>query len=242
MGLGRYDYERRYRRRFWTSFAKVALAGGVLLGIGLFSYQMGIEQLKGRDATLREQIETLSRTIETQKLTIENLRSTATKAQAHAAELETRLQKELPTGKLADLSRLVADRLAAGIDPARLAFVIEQAQNPRNCQPGESKRIVLSTPLLKSTTRVASFGSGAVTVTGEGMSAQNTQGQKESWYDPAQPVTLRIGMHGLKEPKELSGMLPLHHAVIVDHTEYRITVVPGQRSYAEVTVDRCPAP
>lgn len=242
MGLGRYDYERRYRRRFWTSFAKLALAGGVLLGIGLFSYQMGIEQLKGRDTTLREQIETLSRTIETQKLTIDNLRSTATKAQAHAAELEARLQRELPSGRLAELSRLVAARLAAGIDPARLAFVIEQAQNPRNCQPGETRRIVLATPLLRSPARVASFASGAVTVTGEGISAQNAQGQKESWYDPAQPVSLRIGLHGSREPQELNGVLPLHHAVIVDHTEYRISVVPGARSFAEVTVDRCPAP
>lgn len=242
MGLGRYDYERRYRRRFWTSFAKLALAGGVLLGIGLFSYQMGIEQLKGRDATLREQIETLSRQKAELELLASQMQHAARKADAHVAELEARLQKELPSGKLAELSRLVADRLAAGIDPARLAFVIEQAQNPRNCQSGDSKRIVLSTPLLKSSTRVASFNNGAVTVTGEGMSAQNAQGQKESWYDPAQPVTLRIGLHGTKEPKELSGMLPLHYAVIVDHTEYRITVVPGQRSYAEVTVDRCPAP
>lgn len=242
MGLGRYDYERRYRRRFWTGFAKLAFVAGVLLTTGLFSYQMGIEQFKGRDTTLREEIASLSRQKEELGLLAGQMRDAARKAEARSAELDSRLRKELPTGKLAELSQLVNERLAAGIDPGRLAFVIQQAQNPRNCQQAETKRIVLATPLLKPSNRAAVFGNGAVTITGEGVSARSAQGQPESWFDPGQPVTLRVGVHGSKEPQEITGPLPLHHAVIVDHTEYRITVTAGQRSFAEVTTDRCPAP
>jgi len=41
MTLGLHDYERRRRRRFWGSTVKLLLILGVLLGIGLFAYQMG---------------------------------------------------------------------------------------------------------------------------------------------------------------------------------------------------------
>ena len=52
MTLGLHDYERRRRRRFWGSTVKFLLILGVLLAIGLFAYQMGVEQVKGREAGL----------------------------------------------------------------------------------------------------------------------------------------------------------------------------------------------
>ena len=241
MALGRYDYERRYRRRFWAGFAKFALFAAVLLGVGLFAYQMGIEQLKGRDVTLREEISSLSRQKAELELLASQMQHAARTAEAKSAELEARLQREVPAGDLARLASLVSDRLKSGMDPNRLAFVIAQAQPARNCQQPESKRFALSTPLLKTGNRTVGFGNNTVTVSGEGQSARNAQGNAESWFDPAQPVTIKVTAIGGKQTVA-TGVLPLHHAVVVDNTEYRFTFTAGARSFVEVTADRCPFP
>ena len=241
MTLGRYDYERRYRRRVWTVFGKFGLLAAVVLGIGLFAYQMGIEQLKGRDVTLREENATLSRQKAEFELLASQMQHAARTAEARSAELEARLQREVPTGDLARLAQLVADRLKGGLDANRLAFVISQAQTPRNCQPAEGKRFTLSTPLLKGGTRGVTFGNGTITVTGEGQSAHNAQGNAESWFDPAQPVTIKITGIGGKGTTA-TGVLPLHQSLIIDSNEYRFTFAAGQRSFVDVTADRCAYP
>lgn len=241
MTLGRYDYDKRYRRRFLTGFVKLGLLAALLLGTGLFAYQMGVEQMKGRDASLREEVSTLSRQKAELELLAGQMQNAARTAEARAADSEARLKREVPTGELARLAKLVGERLSAGLDPARLAFVIEHAQTQRNCQQPDSKRFVLATPLLKAGNRSTTFGNGTITVTGEGLSARNPQGQPESWYDPAQPVRIRIVTQAGKETV-VAGTLPLHQSVVVDQTEHRFTFTPGPRSYVEVTADRCPFP
>ena len=241
MPLGRYDYEQRYRRKFLGGFIKLGLLAALLLGTGLFAYQMGVEQMKGRDASLREEVSTLSRQKAELELLAGQMQNAAKAAEARAQEAEARLKREVPTGELARLSKLVAARLQAGLDPARLAFVIEQAQTQRNCQQPESKRFVLSTPLLRAGSRTTTFGNGTITVTGEGISARNPQGQPESWFDPAQPVRIRIVTQAGKEIVA-AGTLPLHQSVVVDQHEHRFTFAAGPRSFVEVTADRCPFP
>ncbi len=241
MSLGHYDYEQRYRRRFFNGSVKLGLLATLLLGIGLFAYQMGVEQMKGRDTSLREEVSLLSRQKAELELLASQMQHAAKVAEARTAEVEARLKRDVPTGELARLSKLAGERLAAGMDAARLAFVIEHAQTPRNCQPPDSKKLVLATPLLKAGNRSATFGNGAITVTGEGMSARNTQGQPESWFDPAQPVKIRIISQSGKEVVA-SGALPLHQSVVVDNIEHRFTFTPGPRSFIEVTADRCPFP
>ena len=241
MPLGRNDYEQRYRRRFLGGFVKLGLVAALLLGTGLFAYQMGVEQMKGRDASLREEVSTLSRQKAELELLAVQMQNAAKTAEARVADVEARLKRDVPTGELARLSKMVSQRLSSGLDPARLAFVIEQAQTQRNCQQPDSKRFMLATPLLKTGNRATTFGNGTITVTGEGMSARNAQGQPESWYDPAQPVRIRIVTQSGKETV-VAGPLPLHQSVVVDQTEHRFTFTAGQRSYIEVTADRCPFP
>lgn len=241
MTLGRYDYERRYRKRMRAGVIKFLLLAALVLGVGLFSYQMGIEQLKGRDVTLREEIATLSRQKAELELLATQMQHAARTAEARAAELDGRLQREVPTGDLAKLTQLVSERLKSGLDANRLSFVISQAQIQRNCQPADTKRFTLSTPLLKGGSRGVTFGNGTVTVTGEGQSAHNAQGNAESWFDPGQPVTIRITGIGGKTATA-AGVLPLHQSLVVDNSEYRFTFAASQRSFVEVTADRCAYP
>jgi hypothetical protein len=241
MSLGRYDYERRYRRRALVGFLKVAFALGVLLAVALFAHRMGMEQVKSRDAILREEVATLSSQKEQLQLVATQMQHAARVAEARTAEMEQRLRNEVPTGELAKLTQIVAERLKAGVDPTRLAFVIRATENPRDCQQPESKRLVLATPLLKTGNKSLGFANNTITVTGEGQSSRNAQGQPESWFDPAQPVRIRITALGGKETV-VTGVLPLHQSVVVERNEYRFNFTAGPRSFVDVTADRCPFP
>lgn len=225
----------------WTRILKVGVVAAFVLAVALFSYQMGIEQLKGRDASLREEVNALSRQKTELELLASQMQHAARTAEAKLAEAEARLAREIPTGERARLLQLATDRLKGGMDANRLAFVIQNAQAQRNCQQPENKRFVIATPLMKSGVRAISFANGTITVTGEGQSARDGQGNPESWFDPAQPVTLKITTIGGKETV-VSGPLPLHKSVVIDSNEYRFTFAAGSRSFVDVTTDRCPFP
>ncbi len=241
MTLGLYDSERRYRRRVWTGFIKFILFILFVLGIGLFAYQMGIEQLKGRDAGLRDEVTQLARQKGELDLFVSQLREAARTAEAHANDLEQQLQREVPRGDLAQLMQTLKERLDAGVTPERLAFVISSAQNKRNCQQPETKRLQPSTQIYKSPNRSASFAGGTITVIGEGQSARDGAGDSEGWFDPTAPMTLRLTLQDGKETV-ITGVLPLHQSVVVDNTEYRFTAAAGARTFIEVTADRCSYP
>lgn len=241
MSLGLYDYERRRRRRFWVRTLKTALFMALVVGIGLFSYQMGIEQVKSREVGLREEVTALERRNTELERHVAGLQEAVRTAEVHANELETRLQRELPHGELARLSKLVAERMAAGVDPNRLAFVINETSMPRNCEGPETKRFILPTPIYRGTNTAVGFANGAVTVSGEGAPARNEQGRPEGWFDPLQPVTIRFTEIGGRQ-LEVSGLLPLQQSVVAGTTEHRFTISAGSKSFVEVTAQRCPFP
>ncbi len=241
MTLGLYDSERRYRRRVWTGFVKFVLFILFVLGVGLFAYQMGVEQLKERDAGLRDEVTQLARQKGELELFVSQLQEAARTAEAKASDLEQQLQREVPRGDLAKLVQLAAERMTAGVTADRLAFVISSAQNRRNCQQPETKRLQPSTPIYKSPNRSVSFAQGTITLSGDGQSARSNSGNSEGWFDPAEPVTLHITPQGGKE-SVVTGVLPLHQSVVIDNTEYRFTAVAGSRSFIEITTDRCAYP
>lgn len=241
MTLGLYDYDRRRRRRSWMRLFKMLLLLAVLLGIGLFSYQMGIEQIKGREVGLRRENAGLQvRNAELERL-VDTLRETARMAEVRADELETRLRRELPQGELARLTKLIAERLTAGVDADRLAFLIDMTSIPRDCEPAETKRFILPTPLYHGSNTAVGFADGAVTVSGEGAAAQNEEGQPEGWFDPQQPVAIHFTRtDGTRTTA--TGMLPLKQSLVIDMTEHRFTVDAGAHSFVEVTAERCSFP
>ncbi|HYD30784.1 MAG TPA: hypothetical protein VEB64_07965 [Azospirillaceae bacterium] len=241
MTLGLYDTERRYRRRVWVSAVKTGLYVMGLVGTGLFAYQMGVEQIKARDGDLREEVSQLSRQKSELQLLASQLQTAARTAETKAVELEARVAKELPVGETARLSKLVAERLVAGVDPNRLAFVIAAAQNQKTCQAAETKRFVLPTPIFKAPNRTVGFA-GLITITGEGQPARDSAGNPEGWFDPSQPVTIKFSVIGGRGESVTTGTLPLHHSVVVDNTEHRFTITASARSFVEVTGDRCAYP
>lgn len=241
MTLGRYDYERRYRRKLWSGAVKILLALGVVLLASLFSYQMGVEQLKARDAAMRKEVNDLSLRNADLELMMEQMKSAVSKAEAHVHEMEVRLRRDVPTGDRAILLESLTKRLEAGVNVDRLAFVVDHTENPRGCKGLEGKRFALATPIMKNKPRAISLAGGAVTLAGEGESARDADNNPESWFDPAQPVKITLTLLGGKT-ETLEGVLPQHRSVVANGEEYRFAFVAGARSFVEVSADKCPFP
>lgn len=241
MSYGLYDHHRRYRRRFWARLGKAGLWLALLGVIAGFSYLVGVEQLKSREGSMQEELANMVAARDKAEKRVQQLQQIAQTQEIRANELEIRLQREVPSGELAKLTELVARKLAEGVNPDRMAFVIEQTSNPRSCSRPETKRFVLPTPIYKGANSQVAFAEGAVTISGEGVPARNTGGNPEAWYDPAKPVKIQI-TDASGKVVDMEGVLPLERTLITADKEVRMTVAPGARSFVEVTGTICRFP
>lgn len=220
----------------WTATLALLAAAGV------YAYNTGSTLARQEVVRLNEEIASLKTTIDDMAAQNAQLAAEVEQARLRERQWQTRYEEEVPTGKPRELMTLVERRLADGVPPDRLAFVIGAAESERVCdeQP-VTKRFVVPTPIYRGPSDSVGFADSAITVTALGQPALNEAGNPEAWYDPAQPITLRFTQLGGKS-SEVTGVLPLHHSVIMGDDEYRFTVVAGQRSFVNVTGDRCDYP
>jgi len=240
MTLGRYDQERRRRQRLWLQVLKIVGSLAILVGLGLFTYQIGVERQKGREAGLHEDAEQLRRQIAELQQAVAQAQQAQQAAEIKASEIEARMEREQPRGDLAQLIALLTEKLTAGVDPTRLAFVLGEIHPTRTCEGAETKRFVLSLPQQRGGSSIT-FAGGTITVSGEGTPARNQRDQPEPWYDPAQPIVLKVAEAGGRT-MEMRGVLPLRQSLVVGTTEHRFVASAGPRSFVEVRTDRCPFP
>ena len=159
------------------------------------------------------------------------------------AELERRYERDVAPTEARELLDAVRDRLAAGVEQSRLAFVIRAARNERECaEAPATRRFVVQTPHLRRPQRLGELrAENTITVTAQGRSATDEAGNPEAWFDPVHPTTLSFtGIGG--ERTDVEGILPLHHAMVRAGTEYRFSVVSGDRAFVEVTAEACAYP
>jgi hypothetical protein len=136
---------------------------------------------------------------------------------------------------------MIRAQIASGMSAERLAFVVRSARAPRNCSEPETKRFIVKTPTYTGPASNASFGEGAIVITGQGLSSRNAIGQAESWFDPSQPVAVEFkSADGEIIKKE--GVLPFQHSMVANGKEYRFNLTEGDKSFIKVTFDSCDYP
>ena len=168
------------------------------------------------------------------------IRAEAQTANTRYEQVKKEYQELIPEGPMQDLTALLREQLEKGMDPQRMSFFIRSARPPTGCTDPEVKRFVVSTPAYKGPASVVSVADGQVKVYGSGVSARNSKGQPEAWYDPAQPVKVEFkNPSGLDRKK---GVLPIQHSVVAGNREYRFTIEEGARSFAKVVFDSCAYP
>ena len=242
MSLGLHDTRSRRRRGLRWTILKALLVLLFVFGLGLFAYEGGSMLAQRAVVDLEEQVSELDGKIAALSQENDDLKAAAAAAEERAAEWRGRYEQEVPIGRGKELFDLVQERLKAGIESDRLAFLIGSAENRPSCDAdAATKRFFVRTPLYQGANDSVSFAQDRITVTAEGDSAVNEAGDREGWFDPAKEVTLRFAELGGKTTAK-TGTLPLHHSIVIGGSEYRFSAVAGDRGIVKVTGARCPYP
>lgn len=241
MSISPYNPNDRYRQRAarrLTKFLSSVLFLGMAFAAGFWVGNMRTDQ---NMYILKEDRQSLMEERNTMQEEMTELRAKAQTANVRLEQMRASYEELLSDGPMKDLVDLVHKQLAKGVDVKRLQSVILSARPPQNCSDPKNKRIVILTPVYSGPSSQASIAQGDILITGEGVSAQNSEGTKEAWFDPGQPVELTFkDSSGVIEKK--NGVLPIYHSMVVGDKEYRFTVTAGAKSFAKITYDYCDYP
>lgn len=242
MTFGIHDTRPRRRRGLQWTFLKVLLVLLFMLGLGLFAYEGGSMLAQRSVVVLKKQVSELDGKLAALGQENAELEAAVAASEARAAEWQGRYEQEVPTGRGKELFDLVRERLGAGIESDRLAFLIGAAENRKSCDAETAtKRFFVQTPLYQGANDSVSFAQERITITAQGETAVNQAGDREGWFDPAKQLTLRFTELGGKT-SDKTGTLPLHQSIVIGDSEYRFSAVAGDRGFVKVTGTKCPFP
>jgi hypothetical protein len=232
---------RRRRHQAWWRVVRFLSAVLAVLAVGIYAYQVGVSANQARTTQLEADLVRFQQ----DNLDLRDRIATATKQSADAdAALESmreRYATEIPSGEAADLLAQLRAQLAAGVEPERLAMLIEAAGLEDTCQSEPvTKRFMPRTPISTEPFSWVRFHDRII-VTGQGEAARNEAGLAEAWFDPAQPIRLEFRtLDGAST--SIEGTLPFTHRMVVDGKEYRFSAIRGESRFLEVTAQVCPLP
>lgn len=242
MTFGHGTQARRQRQRFLGRALRFTLTVAVVALVGVYAYRMGLERSGKTVASLDHSLAELTRQNAELTSTTQEMAKKLDTAEARARELERNYRRDVPSGPAEELVGLVRKKLETGVDPSRLAFVIDAAGNTRDCEEkAVTRRFLVQTPLYQGPNSSVSFANNTITIQAEGEGAQDSAGNPEAWFDPAKPVTIRFTLVG-GESKAIAGKLPLHHSIVADGAEQRFSIIAGERGFVNVVGDRCRYP
>ncbi|NQW10978.1 MAG: hypothetical protein HQ481_14005 [Alphaproteobacteria bacterium] len=236
-----YNSDRRYRQRFWGGLIRLVVFVGLVVTAAVVSYQYGIEDLESQVRGYQQEVHGLESRQGRLEQENANLLVEVERAKLAVEEWERRYTVDVPSGDRRAMLDLLSERLEAGIDPERLAFLIQSAENLRDCEPVETKRFLIKTPIYEGANTSVSFAREAVAVTGTGQSETTAEGLPQAWYDPRMPVTITLTrIDG--ETREVTGVLPLQQSIVHEGVEHHFLLRPGARGFVQVAAERCAYP
>jgi hypothetical protein len=242
MSLGLYERRARARRRLWLGVFKWTVGLGAVIAAGVYAYLSASALVEREVAALRQEIVELNDTIARLQQANAGQQQAMAAARQDLAEWQERYDQDVPAGEMKKLFDLAREKLRAGVEPSRLAFLISSAKNEDACDNMPmTKRFIVQTPFYSGANDAVSFADGSIVVTATGQSATDENGNIEVRFDPAQPVDVRFTELG-GETSNATGVLPVHHSVVVDDTEYRFSVLAGESGFVHVTADSCRYP
>ncbi|HZA65349.1 MAG TPA: hypothetical protein VE592_00280 [Geminicoccaceae bacterium] len=239
---GTFGEPRRHRRQraLWRVLQFV-FAVAAVLSVGSYGYQVGVSAKQARTDQLEADLARFQRANLDLRDQIALTRRQSAEAEAALESMRERYAAEIPSGPAADLLADVRAQLSAGVEPERLAFLIEAAARTATCRDEPvTKRFMPRTPISVGALSYVRFDD-RILVTGEGQSARSEAGLPEAWYDPTQPIRLEFRtLDGATTTIE--GVVPLTHRMVFDGKEYRFSAVNGTARFLEMTAQACALP
>jgi len=233
---------RRARRRPLATLGAALLFVAAAVTVAYGGYRAGIAEGRAERERLRTE---LQRAREQVRILEERQARTAQRLDALQLayrELERRYRERAIEGDLEEVLVLLRQRIAEGVPLSRLRFLIANARVERRCGKSERTQLFVRVPLARDRRAAATLAEGALTVAVEGVPARDAEGRPEAWYDPLEPVRVRIlTLDGRRE--ELEGRLPVAREVVASGSVYRLVLAPSaRRGWLEVAVQRCDQP
>ena len=235
------DSRRRRRRTLLWRLMRVLLAVLVVVTVGGYGYQIGMSATQVHTGKLEADLARFQQSDLDLRDQLALVTQHADQADRALEDLRRRYALDVPQGEVAPLVQRVEAQLQAGVDPARLAFLIDAAATPASCEAQPvTKRFMPRTPISTGPISFVRFDD-RITVTGTGQPTRNPDGLSEDGYDPALPIRLEFRtLNGAVS--SLEGVVPLNHRLVVDGREYRFSVVAGERWFVQVTAQVCAFP
>ena len=220
----------------WSIVAAAAVAAGY------YAYDFGTELARKEVRILEEKLAQAGTENAQLRTEFAGLEAALREERGLVAQWRDRYEAEVPPPEDAALLEVIQQRQAKGVSRERLTAVIALARERDICEPlPETRRFVVQNPVYSGANDAVSFADNAIFVTATGASEVNASGQPEAWFDPALPVTVYFTRTG-GETTSTAGILPLHHALVIDDREYRFSIIAGTRSFAEVAGHSCVYP
>lgn len=239
MAIGRPRRRRRSGNNVLVLLVLIGVTGTV--GAALWAgYSTLTKDLRHRNMALVDRVSALERSLEQASRARGQLAMALEETRARLKYAETRYDRDVPSGPALALHELTARLLDNGVMPARLGFLLRQAERPLDCDSPTERRLRLGvedTGVEADTLRLAD---GDLQVSGRGNPARDQAGRPEAWFDPSAPVTLTVTpTERGAEATTLSGVLPLSGRIALEGAEYRLEAVSGPPGMVALTGQRC---
>lgn len=231
MAIGsKYSRERRRRRgQFMLRAAKWLLIVGIFVGLGVWSYQTGLDLARSEVTSLERRIANLSADARDVYARNAALEGELRQARADMVALQRRYEQDVPRGDAAALFSLVQQRISAGVPRARMEQVVRDAGPIRRCEG-------------RGTTRRFAIAYGRVPE-GAGIELQDgvvrvVVSAPAPTDDLARAANVAVTVAG-GETLNLTG-LPQRHPVVLGNVEFTLNVAASEvRGFAQASLSGC---
>lgn len=242
MALGLHDYRRNRRRQRQLSLLKGLLLVALIGAAGAYAYATGMRLAQTRVEAMQTEIATVSDRVAEAERQAQLARADLAAERQRAQEWEQRYQRDVPTGENRELIALLQSKVAAGVDRERIKQVLAIMTPVRGCEtPPKAKRLIVRTPTQAGTSASLPFGVGTLLVSATGQAARDGKGNAEAWFDPKQPLSVRVAVAG-HPPVDVTGTLPLAATYLAAGSEFKVTLSNATRGSLQVTAERCRFP
>jgi len=240
LGLSEDRNRRRKRRQFAGALFRWAIVLAVGAGVGIYAHDVGTDIAQQQVSELKVRLTEETEAGEKLRAEIAGLQAALRTERDKVADWSSRYEADVLSEREKPILQAVRERLDSGVSDDRIREMIAIARDDVACEPlGPTKRFIVNNEINQGANGSVSFADGAVTVTGTGSAARNDANQPVAWFDPGQPVTVNFAHRG-GEVSQVTGVLPVHHAVAVGNVEYRFSVVAGPRAFVLVSGESCP--
>jgi hypothetical protein len=228
--------EERHQRLLVT-LCKLALVAGAFGLTAYYAYEAGSRVAQAEVGSLEEQLHKATDVANAQQERTQADQAALVEAKKQADDFRTLYEQVKPSDDIRQLTVLLHNKLASGIDARRLAFAISQAENPHDCKQLAVKRFLVHTPRYKGPQAITLVTyDDSVTLSAEGAGGG---GGQEQWFDPERPVKIHLATHGVSKDTDLAGTLPIQYALAIRDSEYHFTLTAGARGWLDVATERC---